>query len=336
MSGPADTLGRPLRDLRVSVTDRCNLRCTYCMPAEVFGAGYAFLPRAEILTFEEIARVVRVAAGLGVRKVRLTGGEPLLRRDLPVLVRMLAGLGVIEDLALTTNGLLLAAEADALRQAGLHRVTVSLDALDQGLFRRLAGARRPVQQVLDGLASAQRCGLGIKVNCVVQRGVNENEVLPLARFCRAEGYTLRFIEYMDVGNHNHWEESGVVPAAELRDRLDAAFGLVALEPAWRGEVARRYRYADSRGEVGFVASITEPFCRDCNRARLTADGKLVTCLFAAGGADVRAELRGGVDDAALAAFVRGVWEGRADRYSERRAAGRSDDRPKVEMSYVGG
>jgi len=336
MSGLRDTLGRPLRDLRVSVTDRCNLRCTYCMPAEVFGPGYAFLPRAEILTFEEIARVVRLMTDLGVRKVRLTGGEPLLRRGLPELVRQLAALKGVEDLALTTNGILLAALAPALREAGLHRVTVSLDALDPEVYRRMSGTSRPVDEVLTGLAAARNVGLGIKINCVVQRARNEDEVLPLARWCREQGYTLRFIEFMDVGNHNAWEQTDVVPAAELRDRLESAFGLVPLDPAWRGEVARRYRYADGRGEVGFVASITEPFCRDCNRARLTADGKLVTCLFAAGGADLRAELRGGADDTALAAFLRGLWEGRADRYSEVRAAARTPPVPKVEMSYVGG
>ena len=336
MNGPVDTLSRPLRDLRVSVTDRCNLRCSYCMPSDVFGPGYAFLPRTEILTFEEITRVVRVMAGLGLRKVRLTGGEPLLRRELSSLVRLLAGIGGIEDLALTTNGLLLAGQAEELQRAGLQRVTVSLDALNDEMFRRMSDTRRPVGEVLEGLAAARRAGLGVKVNCVVQRGVNEDEVLPLARFCRAEGYTLRFIEFMDVGNHNGWQVSGVVPAAVLRDRLDAAFGLTPLDPAWRGEVARRYRYDDGTGEVGFVASITEPFCRDCNRARLTADGKLVTCLFATGGADLRAELRSAADDASLAAFVRGVWEGRSDRYSELRAAARDGARPKVEMSYVGG
>jgi GTP 3',8-cyclase len=336
MSGLKDTLGRPLRDLRVSVTDRCNLRCPYCMPAEVFGAGYAFLPRAEILTFEEIARAVRVMTELGVRKVRLTGGEPLLRRELPRLVRMLSEVADLEDLALTTNGLLLAGLADELRSAGLHRVTVSLDALDDALFRKMSGAKRSVSDVLDGLAKAKAVDFPVKVNCVVQRGVNESEILPLARYCREMSFTLRFIEYMDVGNHNHWDKIAVVPAREIREILAGAFGLEALDPAWTGEVARRYRYADGGGEVGFVASVTEPFCRDCNRARLTADGKLVTCLFATGGADLRAELRTGADDRELAAFVRGIWEGRGDRYSELRVAARQAPRPKVEMSYVGG
>ncbi len=336
MSGVHDLFGRPLRDLRVSVTDRCNMRCDYCMPAEVFGPDHAFVPRAEILTFEEIARVVRAAAELGARKVRLTGGEPLLRRDLPALVRLLAAIRGVEDLALTTNGLLLAAQAEELQQAGLHRVTVSLDALDEGLFRRLTGSSRPVGDVLEGMRAAARSGLGVKVNCVVQRGLNEDEVLPLASLCREEGWVLRFIEFMDVGNHNRWERAAVVSSAVLRDRLEATFGLVPAEPAWRGEVARRYCYADGRGEVGFVSSITEPFCRDCNRARLTADGRLVTCLFAAGGPDLRSLLRDGTDDHALALFMRGIWEGRADRYSELRAALPPGEHAKVEMSYVGG
>jgi cyclic pyranopterin phosphate synthase len=336
MSGVHDLFGRPLRDLRVSVTDRCNMRCDYCMPAEVFGPDHAFVPRAEILTFEEIARVVRAAAALGARKVRLTGGEPLLRRDLPALVRLLAAIRGVEDLALTTNGLLLAAQAEELQQAGLHRVTVSLDALDEGLFRRLTGSSRPVGDVLEGMRAAARSGLGVKVNCVVQRGLNEDEVLPLASLCREEGWVLRFIEFMDVGNHNRWERAAVVSSAVLRDRLEATFGLVPAEPAWRGEVARRYCYADGRGEVGFVSSITEPFCRDCNRARLTADGRLVTCLFAAGGPDLRSLLRDGTDDHALALFMRGIWEGRADRYSELRAALPPGEHAKVEMSYVGG
>ncbi|MEX1110979.1 MAG: GTP 3',8-cyclase MoaA [Chthoniobacterales bacterium] len=336
MSGVRDLFDRPLRDLRVSVTDRCNLRCDYCMPAEVFGPDHAFVPRAGILTFEEIVRVVRAAAALGARKVRLTGGEPLLRRNLPALVRLLAAIRGVEDLALTTNGLLLAGQARELQEAGLHRVTVSLDAWDEGLFRRLTGSSRPVGDVLDGMRAAARSGLGVKVNCVVQRGVNEDEVLPLASLCREEGWVLRFIEFMDVGNHNRWERAAVVPSAVLRDRLQEAFGLVPAEPARRGEVARRYCYADGCGEVGFVSSITEPFCRDCNRARLTADGRLVTCLFAAGGPDLRSLLRDGTDDHALALFMRGVWEGRADRYSELRAALPPGKQSKVEMSYVGG
>lgn len=336
MSALGDLLGRPLRDLRISVTDRCNMRCNYCMPAEVFGPDYAYVPRGEILSFEEIARVVCIVGELGVRKVRLTGGEPLLRREMPVLVRMLAGLSAVEDLALTTNGLQLAGLAGALREAGLQRVTVSLDALDDTLFRRLGGSRRGVGDVLAGMQAARRAGLPVKVNCVVQRGLNESEVIPLAELCRREGYTLRLIEYMDVGNHNRWRADQVVPALELRQLLHDRFGLLPLEPAAHGEVARRYRYADGSGEVGLIASITEPFCRDCNRARLTADGKLVTCLFAVDGFDLRTPLRSGCDDAALREMIRGVWAGRTDRYSEVRGAVLSADRPKVEMSYVGG
>lgn len=334
MNGPRDALGRPLRDLRVSVTDRCNFRCPYCMPREMFGPSAAFLPRPDILTFGEIARFVSVACGLGVRKVRLTGGEPLLRRDLPDLVRMLAALGPLEDLAMTTNGLLLGSFARPLREAGLHRVTVSLDALSDATFRATSGTDRPVGEVLAGIRAARAAALPVKINCVVQRGVNEDQILPLADWCRSEQCTLRFIEYMDVGNHNRWHIASVVPAAEIRDRLSAVHPLAALDPLVRGEVARRYRYADGRGEVGFVTSITEPFCRGCHRARLTADGKLVTCLFAADGADVRRMLRGGASDSEVADFVRGLWRHRDDRYSELRAG--ALPRPKVEMSYVGG
>ena len=335
MNRPRDLLGRPLRDLRVSVTDRCNFRCPYCMPREVFGESYKFVPKAEILSFEEIVRVVSIMCRLGVRKVRLTGGEPLLRRDLPSLVARLGRLEGLEDLALTTNGLLLAPLAPALRESGLHRVTVSLDALDDALFRRLSGTDRTVTDVLDGIFKARRVGLPVKINCVIQRGVNEGEVLPLAAWCREQGFTLRFIEYMDVGNHNSWHPSSVVPVAEIRSRLAACYALAPVEDAPRGEVARRYRYADGSGEVGFVSSITEPFCRDCHRARLTADGKLVTCLFANGGADLKALLRAGDSDAAVADLIASVWSKRADRYSELRAEGRSHGE-KVEMSYVGG
>ena len=336
MSAVTDTLGRPLRDLRISVTDRCNMRCTYCMPAEVFGPDYAFVPREEILTFEEITRLVRIAGDLGVRKVRLTGGEPLLRRELPVLVRMLSALPSVKDLALTTNGLLLAGFAAELRAAGLHRVTVSLDALDDTLFRRMGGSRRAVGEALAGLEVARCCGLPVKVNCVVRRGFNESEVIPLAEFCRSSGYTLRFIEYMDVGNHNRWQRAEVVPAAELHALLDRRFGLVAMESACHGETARRYRYADGSGEVGLVASVTQPFCRDCHRARLTADGKLVTCLFAKDGTDLRGPLRAGLADEAIVALMRGIWSARDDRYSELRGSAPLTERPKIEMSYVGG
>ena len=334
MTAPRDVLGRPIRDLRVSVTDRCNFRCPYCMPREIFGASHAFLPRSDVLSFEEIFRVVSVMSLLGVRKARLTGGEPLLRRDLPDLVRLLSGIGTLDDLALTTNGLLLASVAQALKDSGLHRITVSLDALDDAVFQAMTGSEAPVSQVLDGIRAARRAGLPVKINCVVQRGVNEDEILPLAGWCRGEGCTLRFIEYMDVGNHNHWQITSVVPVAEIRDKLSSRYELLPVDPAFRGEVARRYRYADGGGEIGFVSSITEPFCRDCNRARLTADGQLVTCLFASGGTDLRSVLRSGASDQELADFVSSVWTRRDDRYSELRY--QSAARTKVEMSYVGG
>ena len=335
MSAVRDVLSRPLRDLRVSVTDRCNFRCPYCMPREVFGQAYRFLPKPEILSFVEIARSVSAMCRLGVRKVRLTGGEPLLRRELPVLVGLLATVDGLQDLALTTNGLLLAPLAQALKDAGLHRVTVSLDALDDGVFRRLSGADRPVADVLQGIGAARTAGLPVKINCVVQRGINEEQILPLAAWCREENHTLRFIEYMDVGNHNRWHVSSVVPVGEIRERLEAAYPLVAVGDAPRGEVARRFRFADGSGEVGFVSSITEPFCRDCNRARLTADGKLVTCLFANGGHDLKSQLRAGASVDDLAGFIESVWKQRKDRYSELRSEG-LEQRGKVEMSYVGG
>jgi len=335
MTAPRDVLGRPIRDLRVSVTDRCNFRCPYCMPREIFGASHAFLPRSDVLSFEEIFRVVSVMSLLGVRKARLTGGEPLLRRDLPDLVRLLSGIGTLDDLALTTNGLLLASVAQALKDSGLHRITVSLDALDDAVFQAMTGSEAPVSQVLDGIRAARRAGLPVKINCVVQRGVNEDEILSLAEWCRGEGCTLRFIEYMDVGNHNHWQITSVVPVAEIRDKLSSRYELLPVDPAFRGEVARRYRYADGGGEIGFVSSITEPFCRDCNRARLTAEGQLYTCLFAVQGHDFRARLRDGATDNEISQEVARVWNKRTDRYSELRSEN-TIDLPKVEMSHIGG
>lgn len=336
MSATRDLLGRSLRDLRVSVTDRCNLRCPYCMPADVFGPDHAFLPRRGILTFEEITRVVRVMTGLGVRKVRLTGGEPLLRRDFPVLVRMLAGIGGVEDLALTTNGLLLAGFAEELRAAGLDRVTVSLDALEDSVFRAMSGSQRGVSEVVAGIEAALAVGLPVKINCVVQRGVNEDQILPLARYGRGAGATVRFIEYMDVGNHNGWQPDDVVFSREVRDLVASEFPLAAAAPRQLGETAETYPYADGRGEVAFVSSVSEPFCGACRRARLAADGKLFTCLFATEGCDLRGPLRDGVSDENLASMIRRRWIIRDDRYSERRAQLRSKPRHKVEMSYVGG
>ena len=341
---PIDRLGRPMHDLRISVTDRCNFRCTYCMPREVYGRDYAFLPRAELLTFEEIARLALLFTEHGVRKIRLTGGEPLLRRDLPALVRMLAALPGIEDITLTTNGALLARNAGALADAGLDRVSVSLDSLDDATFARMNDVGFPVGAVLEGIAAAQAAGLTpIKVNMVVRRGINEADVLPMARFFRARGHILRLIEYMDVGHTNGWRMDDVVPAAEIIARIDADMALVALAPHYPGEVAHRWAYRDGGGEVGVIASVTQPFCGDCTRARLTADGQLYTCLFASAGHDLRALLRSGSTDAELSAAIAAVWRARDDRYSELRTqatiSGRElplIDPQRVEMSRIGG
>jgi GTP 3',8-cyclase len=330
-----DQLQRPLRDLRVSVTDRCNFRCIYCMPREVFGRRYTFLRHKDILTFEEIARLVGVLRPLGVRKVRLTGGEPLVRKDLERLVKMLAELGGL-DLALTTNGALLASQAQALRDAGLQRVTVSLDTLDDAVFRRMNDTEVPVGQVLEGLEAAAEAGLRpVKVNMVVKRGVNEASILPMARHFRGSGHILRFIEFMDVGQTNGWKMDQVVPASEILAQVHAAFPLEPLEPNYPGEVARRWRYRDGAGEIGMVASVTSPFCRGCTRARLSADGSLYTCLFAGNGHNLRDVMRGGATDAEIADRVRELWQGRSDRYSEVRAS-ETADLPKVEMSFIGG
>ena len=328
-----DRLGRPLRDLRLSVIDACNFRCPYCMPADRIPDDHG-LDAASRLSFDEIETLVRGFARLGVRKLRITGGEPLLRRNLPELVSRLVAIEGIEDLALTTNGSLLARHAHALRKAGLHRLTVSLDALDAELFSQLSGGRGHIDDVLAGLSEAQAAGFaGIKLNCVVQRGVNESQVLPLAGFAREHGHVLRFIEYMDVGTCNGWRREGVVPSAELRDRLHARWPLRPLDPQYRGEVASRYAYADGGGEVGFVSSVSAPFCGDCHRARVSADGHLYTCLFAGEGSDLRPVLRDG--DIALADRVAQLWSQRGDRYSELRGrAGAS--RRHVEMYLVGG
>jgi len=328
-----DTFGRPLRDLRISVTDRCNFRCVYCMPKEVYGRDHRFLDRRELLTFEEITRLATVFAGLGTRKLRITGGEPLVRRDLEQLVGMLAPLGL--DLTLTTNASLLAAKAQALAAAGLHRITVSLDSLDDDVFRAMNDVDFPVARVLDGIAAARAVGLPVKVNVVVKRGVNDGQVVALARWAREEALTLRFIEYMDVGHTNGWRLDEVVPAREIVAQLDTAFGVESLEAGYRGEVAQRWRYRDGAGEVGVIASVTQPFCGDCTRARLSAEGRLYTCLFAVRGHDLRALVRGGATDDELEASIRGRWSVRDDRYSDLRSAA-TVDLPKVEMSYIGG
>jgi cyclic pyranopterin phosphate synthase len=331
-----DTLGRPMRDLRVSVTDRCNFRCGYCMPKEVFGADHVFLPRAEVLSFEEIERVVRASVALGVRKVRLTGGEPLVRRNLEALVAMLTAIDGIEDLTLTTNASLLAAKAQALADAGLHRVTVSLDALDDETFMRMNDVGFPVSRVLDGIAAAEAAGLGpIKINAVIRRGLNEHAIVDLAGHFRGTDASVRFIEYMDVGHSNGWRLDDVVPAADVVGTIDARWPLERVNADYRGEVAQRWRYRDGAGEIGVVTSVTQPFCGDCTRARLSADGRLFTCLFATAGHDVRSIVRSDATDADLTDALRVIWTGRSDRYSELRTL-ETVDLPKVEMSFIGG
>jgi GTP 3',8-cyclase len=336
MPSPAllDTLGRPLGDLRVSVTDRCNFRCRYCMPRERFGKDHAFLPRAELLTFEEIARVVGVL-GQGLRKVRLTGGEPLLRKDLAELVTMLTT-GAKLPVALTTNGVLLPQFAEPLARAGLSRLTVSLDALDPNVFAAVTDADYGVADVLRGIDAAVAAGFAqLKINCVVRRGLNESEILPLARRFHGGSHTLRFIEYMDVGSTNGWRSDEVMSAAEIVARIDGELPLEAVSRALPNDVAARYRYRDGGGEIGVIASVTQPFCGDCSRLRLSADGKLYTCLFATTGTDLRAPLRAGQSDDALREIVRQVWTNRADRYSEQREQLVMPKR-KLEMSYLGG
>jgi cyclic pyranopterin phosphate synthase len=333
---PRDTRGRPLHDLRISVTDRCNFRCVYCMPRAVFGPDHAFLPRGELLSFEELARLVAVFTRLGVEKVRLTGGEPLVRRELPLLVGMLASTPGVRDLTLTTNGVLLPQHATALKAAGLDRVTVSLDADDDETFTRMNDARVPVASVLAGIQAAEEAGLGpIKLNMVVKRGWNEHAILPMARRFRGTGRILRFIEYMDVGHSNGWRLDDVITADEILATVSSAFPLEPMPPTHPGEVAERYRYADGSGEIGVIASVSRPFCGDCSRARLSADGQLYTCLFATRGHDLRALLRGGATDGELEAELRRIWGARDDRYSEIRSA-ETVQLPKVEMSYIGG
>jgi cyclic pyranopterin phosphate synthase len=328
-----DMLHRPLRDLRISVTDRCNFRCVYCMPREVYGRDYAFLERRELLTFEEITRVARRFVELGVQKLRITGGEPLVRRDLERLIAMLAPLDA--DLTLTTNGVLLPAKAQVLADAGLQRITVSLDSLDDATFRALNDADVSPDRVLEGIAAAADAGLPVKVNCVVKRGVNDHEIVPLARHFHGTPHVLRFIEYMDVGHTNGWRLDEVVPAADIVAAIDAELQLEPVEAGYRGEVARRYRYRDGGGEIGVIASVTQPFCGDCTRARLSAEGQLFTCLFAVRGHDLRALIRGGASDEELAAALAGVWSRRSDRYSELRSSA-TEALEKVEMSYIGG
>jgi GTP 3',8-cyclase len=336
---PLDRLSRPLRDLRISVMDRCNFRCPYCMPRERFHEHYAFLKTAERLSFEEIIRLARLFVPMGVRKLRITGGEPLLRVNLPDLIADLNGIPGIEDIAMTTNGVLLAKHAYELKAAGLERVTVSLDSLDQDTFAKMNGGFGRVSEVLEGIQHACEAGLGpIKINAVIQRGVNEEGALDLVEQFRGTGVTVRFIEYMDVGNRNDWREQLVVPSRDLQARIQARWPLRAVRPDYVGEVARRYAFEDGQGEVGFISSVTQPFCGACSRARLSSDGSFYTCLFAQTGTDLRAPLRAGADDAEMTRIIRGVWGAREDHYSEQRMVlrQRAGAAPKVEMNYIGG
>ncbi|MDP8958733.1 MAG: GTP 3',8-cyclase MoaA [Actinomycetota bacterium] len=334
MAWIGDTHGRPLRDLRISVTDRCNFRCTYCMPKEIFNREYQFLERELLLTFEEISRLVRLFAELGVEKIRLTGGEPLLRKDLERLVEMLASLGL--DLTMTTNGALLPRKAQALRDAGLSRVTVSLDSVDDRVFAAMNDVGFPVGGVLEGIEAAAAAGLRpVKVNAVVKRGVNDEGVVGMARHFKGTGHIVRFIEYMDVGHSNGWRLDEVVPARQIVAMIDAEMPLEPLEPNYPGEVAERWRYLDGSGEIGVIASVTQPFCGDCTRARISAEGSLYTCLFATEGHDLRSLLRGGASDGEILERIATVWRERDDRYSEIRSS-QTVALPKVEMSYIGG
>ena len=334
----ADQLGRPMRDLRISVTDRCNFRCTYCMPRAVFDADYQFLPQAAILSFEEIARLAGVFVGFGVHKIRLTGGEPLLRKGLPKLVGMLAPLGA--DLTLTTNGSTLVKHARELKAAGLKRITVSLDSLDEATFRAMNDADFPVAKVLEGIGAASDAGLSpVKINMVVRRGVNDQQVVGAAAHWRGTGHVLRFIEFMDVGSTNGWRMDDVIPSAEIVRRISERFPLEPVDAGYAGEVAERWRYQDGSGEIGVISSVTQAFCRDCNRMRLSTDGSLYTCLFAQQGHDLKSLLRGGASDDDLRDTIAAVWRAREDRYSEIRTAITEEMRarePKVEMSYIGG
>ncbi|MEC9321655.1 MAG: GTP 3',8-cyclase MoaA, partial [Chloroflexota bacterium] len=328
---PLDKLARPLRDLRVSVTDRCNFRCPYCMPAEIYGERYEFLPRNDLLTFEEIARVALLSTQLGVKKVRLTGGEPLVRQDVVELVSMIANLDGIEDFAMTTNAYLLSGMAESLKKAGLQRITVSLDSIDDEVFRKMNGRGFGTAKVIDGIAAAKEAGLDpIKINAVVQKGINDNTLVELAGWCRDNGYTPRFIEYMDVGTLNDWKLDEVLPAADIVGIIGKEFPIKPIESSYRGEVAKRYSYDDGKGEFGVISSVTQPFCGDCTRLRLSPEGQIVTCLFADGGTDLRGPMRDGITDKGLLSIMSGTWTNREDRYSEIRTS-MTSPRKKVEM-----
>ncbi|KAA9027531.1 GTP 3',8-cyclase MoaA [Niallia endozanthoxylica] len=331
-----DTLHRPLRDLRISVIDRCNFRCQYCMPAELFGPDFAFLPKSELLTYEEIERLARIFVNLGVEKIRLTGGEPLLRKELPLLVKKLSSIDELKDIALTTNGVLLPKYAQELKDAGLKRVNISLDSLNDELFGQINGRKVGTQPVLDGIKAAKEAGLGIKINMVVKKGLNDTEIIPMAEFCKDNGYQLRYIEYMDVGSTNGWKMDEVVTKKEIFQLLNEHFSLEPVDPDYFGEVAKRYRYVDNGVEVGFITSVSESFCSSCTRSRLSANGQIFTCLFNGNGHDIRDFMRAGVSDEEISNRIINIWQGRTDRYSDERTAETAANRKKIEMSYIGG
>ena len=331
-----DKLNRPLRDLRISVIDRCNFRCQYCMPAELFGPNFAFLPKSELLSYEEIERIANIFVGLGVEKIRLTGGEPLLRKDLPLLVEKIASIEGLKDIGLTTNGVLLPKYAHELKEAGLHRVNVSLDSLNDELFGQINGRNVGTKPVLDGIHAARDAGLGVKINMVVKKGLNDSEIIPMAQYCKDHGLQLRFIEYMDVGSTNGWKMDDVLTKKEIYHLLKEHFSLQPVDPDYYGEVAKRYRYEDNQVEVGFITSVSESFCSSCTRSRLSANGQLFTCLFNGNGHDIRDFMRTGVSDEELQARIIEIWQGRSDRYSDERTAETVANRKKIEMSYIGG
>ena len=331
-----DKFQRPLRDLRVSVTDRCNFRCPYCMPAEIYGERYQFLPRNDLLTFEEITRIVNITVGLGVKKVRITGGEPLVRQDVEKLVSMISRINGVEDLAMTTNAYLLSGMAQTLKDAGLHRITVSMDSVDDDVFQRMNGRGFGTAKVMNGIDSAKRAGFNpIKINAVVQKGINDHTLVDLAKWCRDNGHIPRFIEYMDVGTLNEWKLDEVLPASEIVRIIGEELPVEQLDPAYVGEVARRYRYLDDKGEFGVISSVTQPFCGDCTRLRLSPEGRIVTCLFAETGTDLREPMRNGATDEQVSDIIQGTWRVREDRYSEERTT-MNEPRRKVEMYHIGG
>lgn len=331
-----DQLNRPLRDLRISVIDRCNFRCTYCMPAEKFGPDFAFLPKSELLTYEEIERLAKIFVSLGVEKIRLTGGEPLLRKDLPTLVKKLSEIEGLKDIGLTTNGVLLPKFAKELKDAGLLRVNISLDTLNSELFGQINGRGVGVDVILEGIKAAQDAGLGVKINMVVKKGLNDSEIVPMARFCKEQGLQLRFIEYMDVGSTNGWKMDDVVTKKEIYEMLKEHYLLEPVDPAYFGEVAKRYRYEGTNVDVGFIPSVSESFCSSCTRSRLSANGQIFTCLFNGEGHDIKEFMRKDVTDEEIANRITSIWSGRKDRYSDERTEESVKTRKKIEMSYIGG